>query len=308
MVEIGFEFTAMSCPCEIRLVGPDEVQVQQAAKAGMQEVLRIEHKYSRYRPDSLLSRINTAAGQPQPVPIDEETAGLLQLGGQLHHASQGRFDLTSGVLRRAWDFKRGRLPTQAQLDKLLPLVGWHRAEFDDRQVRLPIEGMELDLGGIGKEYAADRAAERCQAMGMAGGFVDLGGDIRVIGPRADGTGWRLGIRDPRDEHKLLGELTLSQGALATSGDYERGFEVDGRHYGHLLDARTGWPVSQWRSVSVAAPCALAAGMLATLGMLMEIQAERFLRAERVWFMAIGDQEEAIDGDGFMPVAQHTSRH
>jgi thiamine biosynthesis lipoprotein len=286
MVEIGFEFTAMSCPCEIRLVGPDEVQVQQAAKAGMQEVLRIEHKYSRYRPDSLLSRINTAAGQPQPVPIDEETAGLLQLGGQLHHASQGRFDLTSGVLRRAWDFKRGLLPKQAKLDELLPLVGWHRAEFDDRQVRLPIEGMELDLGGIGKEYAADRAAERCQAMGMVGGFVDLGGDIRVIGPRADGTGWRLGIRDPREEHKLLGELTLAHGALATSGDYERGFDVDGRRYGHLLDARTGWPVNHWSSVSVAAPNALAAGALATLGMLLGEQTPVMLEAQGAWFLAI----------------------
>jgi thiamine biosynthesis lipoprotein len=286
MVEIGFEFTAMSCPCEIRLVGPDEVQVQQAAKAGMQEVLRIEHKYSRYRPDSLLSRINTAAGQSQPVPIDEETAGLLQLGGQLHHASLGRFDLTSGVLRRAWDFKRGLLPKQAKLDELLPLVGWHQVELEARQVRLPIAGMELDLGGIGKEYAADRAAERCQAMGMAGGFVDLGGDIRVIGPRADGTGWRLGIRDPRDEHKLLGELTLSQGALATSGDYERGFEVDGRRYGHLLDARTGWPVNHWSSVSVAAPNALAAGALATLGMLSGEQTPVMLEAQGAWFLAI----------------------
>lgn len=286
MVEIGFEFTSMSCPCEIRLVGPDEVLVQQAAKAGMKEVLRIEHKYSRYRPDSLLSCINAAAGQPQPVPIDEETAGLLQLGGQLHHASQGRFDLTSGVLRRAWDFKRGRLPTQVQLDRLLPLVGWHRAEFDDRQVRLPIEGMELDLGGIGKEYAADRAAELCQAMGMVGGFVDLGGDIRVIGPRADGTGWRLGIRDPWDEHKLLGELTLCQGALATSGDYERGFEVDGRRYGHLLDARTGWPVNHWSSVSVAAPNALAAGALATLGMLIGEQARALLEAQGAWYVAL----------------------
>jgi thiamine biosynthesis lipoprotein len=286
MVEIGFEFTAMSCPCEIRLVGPDEVQVQQAAKAGMQEVLRIEHKYSRYRPDSLLSRINTAAGQSQPVPIDEETAGLLQLGGQLHHASQGRFDLTSGVLRRAWDFKRGLLPKQAKLDELLPLVGWHQVELEARQVRLPIAGMELDLGGIGKEYAADRAAERCQAMGMAGGFVDLGGDIRVIGPRADGTGWRLGIRDPRDEHKLLGELTLVQGALATSGDYERGFDVDGRRYGHLLDARTGWPVNHWSSVSVAAPNALAAGALATLGMLLGEQTPVMLEAQGAWFLAI----------------------
>jgi FAD:protein FMN transferase len=285
MVEIGFEFTAMSCPCEIRLVGPDETRVEQAAKAGMQEVLRIEHKYSRYRPDSLLSCINAAAGQPQPFHIDEETAGLLQLGGQLHHASQGRFDLTSGVLRQAWDFKRGLRPEQAKLNELLRLVGWHQVELEARQVRLPIAGMELDLGGIGKEYAADRAAERCQAMGMVGGFVDLGGDIRVIGPRADGTGWRLGIRDPREEHKLLGELTLSQGALATSGDYERGFEVDGRRYGHLLDARTGWPVSHWSSVSVAAPNALAAGALATLGMLMGQPSQAMLQAQGVWFVA-----------------------
>jgi thiamine biosynthesis lipoprotein len=164
-------------------------------------------------------------------------------------------------------------------------VGWHQVELEARQVRLPIAGMELDLGGIGKEYAADRAAERCQAMGLVGGFVDLGGDIRAIGPRADGAGWRLGIRDPRDEHKLLGELTFAQGALATSGDYERGFDVNGRRYGHLLDARTGWPVSHWSSVSVAAPNALAAGALATLGMLMGEQTLALLEAQGVWFLA-----------------------
>jgi thiamine biosynthesis lipoprotein len=164
-------------------------------------------------------------------------------------------------------------------------VGWHRAEFDDRQVRLPIEGMELDLGGIGKEYAADRAADMCLALGMVGGFVDLGGDIRVIGPRADGTGWRFGIRDPLNAGSLSGELTLTSGALATSGDYERGFEADGKRYGHLLDARSGWPVDHWRSVSVAAPTAVAAGMLATLGMLMGEQARTMLEAEEVWFLA-----------------------
>ena len=283
MIEIGFEFTAMSCPCEIRVVGADEQQVHGAAQAGIDEVRRIEQKYSRYRPDSLLSRINAAAGH-DPVQIDQETHALLQLGGHLHRASEGRFDLTSGVLRRAWDFKRGLLPKQATLDELLPLVGWHRVELEARQVRLPIAGMELDLGGIGKEYAADRAAERCQALGMVGGFVDLGGDIRVIGPRADGTGWRLGIRDPRNMHNLRGQLTLTHGALATSGDYERGFEVKGQRYGHLIDARTGWPVSHWSSVSVAAPSALAAGALATLGMLIGEQAQAMLEAQGVWYV------------------------
>jgi thiamine biosynthesis lipoprotein len=284
MIEIGFEFTAMSCPCEIRVVGADEQQVHGAAQAGIDEVRRIEQKYSRYRPDSLLSRINAAAGH-DPVQIDQETHALLHLGGHLHRASEGRFDLTSGVLRRAWDFRTQRVPTQAQIEALLPLVGWGRVVVSPEHVHLPQRGMELDLGGIGKEYAADRAAELCLTLGMVGGFVDLGGDIRVIGPRADGSGWRFGIRDPLNAGSLSGELTLTSGALATSGDYERGFEVDGKRYGHLLDARSGWPVNHWRSVSVAAPNALAAGMLATLGMLMGEQARTMLEAEDVWFLA-----------------------
>ena len=285
MIEIGFEFTAMSCPCEIRVVGADEQQVHGAAQAGIDEVRRIEQKYSRYRPDSLLSRINAAAGH-DPVQIDQETHALLQLGGHLHRASEGRFDLTSGVLRRAWDFRAKRVPTQAQIDALLPLVGWGCVVVSAEHVQLPQRGMELDLGGLGKEYAADRAADMCLALGMHGGFVDLGGDIRVIGPRADGTGWRFGIRDPLNAGSLSGELTLTSGALATSGDYERGFEVDGKRYGHLLDARSGWPVDHWRSVSVAAPTAVAAGMLATLGMLIGEQARTMLEAEEVWFLAL----------------------
>jgi thiamine biosynthesis lipoprotein len=296
MIEIGFEFTAMSCPCEIRVVGADEQQVHGAAQAGIDEVRRIEQKYSRYRPDSLLSRINAAAGH-DPVQIDQETHALLQLGGHLHRASGGRFDLTSGVLRRAWDFRTQRVPTQAQIDALLPLVGWGRVVMTPEHVRLPQRGMELDLGGLGKEYAADRAADMCLALGMHGGFVDLGGDIRVIGPRADGSGWRFGIRDPLNAGSLNGELTLTSGALATSGDYERGFEADGKRYGHLLDARSGWPVDHWRSVSVAAPTAVAAGMLATLGMLMGEQTQRLLAQESVWSLVVGT-DGAFTGAGY----------
>jgi thiamine biosynthesis lipoprotein len=285
MIEIGFEFTAMSCPCEIRLVARDEQQAHTAAQAGISEVRRIEQKYSRYRPDSLLSRINAAAGH-DVVQIDQETHALLQLGGHLHRASEGRFDLTSGVLRRAWDFRAKSVPTQAQIDDLLPLVGWGRVVMTPEHVRLPQRGMELDLGGLGKEYAADRAADMCLALGIHGGFVDLGGDIRVIGSRADGSGWRFGIRDPLNAGSLSGELTLASGALATSGDYERGFNAEGKRYGHLLDARTGRPVNHWRSVSVAAPNAVAAGMLATLSMLLGARADELLEAEGTWYLAI----------------------
>jgi len=231
------------------------------------------------------------------VQIDQETHALLQLGGHLHRASEGRFDLTSGVLRRAWDFRAKRMPTQAQIDALLPLVGWGRVVVTPEHVRLPQRGMELDLGGLGKEYAADRAADMCLALGMHGGFVDLRGDIRVIGPRADGSGWRFGIRDPLNAGSLNGELTLTSGALATSGDYERGFEANGKRYGHLLDARSGWPVDHWRSVSVAAPTAVAAGMLATLGMLMGEQTQRLLAQESVWSLVVGT-DGAFTGAGY----------
>jgi thiamine biosynthesis lipoprotein len=287
----NFEFQAMASRCEVRLYAPDEPTARSWANAAIAEVRRIETKYSRYRDDSITTAINRAAGR-DAVMVDEETAGLIDFGAALHAQSEGRFDLTSGVLRRAWDFKSGRLPSQQQLDAVLPLIGWSQVQWSGAQVRLPRSGMEIDFGGIGKEYAADRAGAILLERGAVHGLVNLGGDVRVIGPTADGSPWRVAVQDPRGSPgQTLARLDVASGALATSGDYERYMLVDGRRYCHVMDPRSGWPVNSWQSVSVVAPLAIAAGACATIAMLQPVQpALAFLQSQGVRYLA-------IDADG-----------
>jgi thiamine biosynthesis lipoprotein len=287
MRSCGFQFQAMSSTCEIRLDGGDEPELAAPAQAAIDEVRRIESKYSRYRADSIVSRINTAAGSGAAIEVDAETAALLDFAAQLCEWSDGLFDITSGVLRRAWDFRAGRMPGQSELDALLPLIGWPSVRWQSPSIALPRAGMELDFGGFGKEYAADRAAEVLRAAGLEHGFVNLGGDIRVLGPRADGRPWRFGIQHPRrSEGDAIASVEMSEGALATSGDYERFFEHQGRRYCHILDPRSGWPVQGWASVSVTAPVCTAAGALSTIAMLKGEAALAFLSTQGASFLAV----------------------
>jgi len=282
-----FEFRAMAAVHELLLAAPGRAHAESAARSAIADVERIEAKYSRYRDESLVSAINRGAGGP-PVPIDVETAALLRYADACHRESGGRFDVTSGVLRRAWDFRRDppRVPDVREIEALLPLVDWHGVEWDDRAMRLPRAGMQIDLGGIGKEYAADRVAAIAIDAGIAHGFVNLAGDVRVWGGRPDGTPWRVGIRHPRLEGATIGGIEIADGAVATSGDYERYFEAGGRRYCHLLDATTGWPVHGWRSVTVAAPLCIVAGSGATVGMLLGDAAPAWLDAQGLEWLGV----------------------
>ena len=238
----------MAAQHELALWASERTHADRVARVAVGDVLRIEAKFSRYRDDSVTTAINRSAGRAA-VAIDAETASLLRYADRCHALSGGRFDLTSGVLRRAWDFKRRPplVPTDDEIDAARELIGWTRVEWDERSARLPLAGMELDFGGVGKEYAADRAAAICRDHGIAHGYVNLGGDVRVIGGHPDGTPWRIGIRHPRDAAAVVCTVLVTDGAVATSGDYERYFEANGRRYCHLLDARTGRPVSSRRS-------------------------------------------------------------
>lgn len=284
-------FTAMACDCEVVLDGVDEATARAAAAEAAAEVQRIEFKYSRYRSDSLLSRINAAAGEV-PVECDAETLSLFDLADTLYHASGGLFDITAGILRRAWNFKTPspRVPSADDLAPLLRLIGWRRVERVGHGLRLPEPGMEIDFGGFGKEYAADRAGALLAAHGLRHGYVNLGGDMRVIGPKADGSAWRMGIRHPRQggpgHVQLLATIAVERGGLATSGDYERFFEIDGQRYCHVLDPRTGMPATAWQTISVLAPLAVAAGNLCTIAMLKQHEAIPFLDAAGVPYLAV----------------------
>jgi thiamine biosynthesis lipoprotein len=288
-------FDAMGSRCEIRLAAPDGDSAQRLMHQAVDEVRRIEHKYSRYRPDSIVSRINAAAGQ-KAVAIDHETAELFSYAAALFSASGGLFDITSGVLRKAWDFRQPRVPSAAVLQPLLALVGWNQVECGVFDVYLRRAGMEIDFGGFGKEYAADRAATLLMHAGVRHGYVNLGGDMRFIGPRMDGRPWSIGIQDPRDAEGVLATINVSEGALATSGDYERFFELDGQRYCHILDPRDGMPVRYWRSVSVLAPVAVAAGSCSTIAMLKQRDGVDFLNASDMAYLAVDDEGQMLYRD------------
>lgn len=274
----------MASPCKFILQG-DESLMLKACQQAEDEVVRIEKKYSRYQQDSLLQAINLHAGK-KAIEIDAETAGLLNYAQFCYQESNGLFDISSGILRTVWDFKSHRLPSQKKLSKLLPLISWPSIKWDKNSIFLPKAGMEIDFGGFGKEFAADRAAEICQQLGIKHGLIDLGGDIRVIGDKEDKSGWAIGIRNPQDPTAAITTIKLHEGALATSGNYERFMRVKGKHYCHILKASTGWPVNHWASISILAPQCLVAGSLTTLTMLAEEKGLAWLKEQEVPFLAI----------------------
>ena len=276
-------FQAMGGPCEVLAdtVSADEARALVAE--ARDEALRIERKFSRYRTDSVVHRIHQSAGAP--VEVDEETALLLDYAALCHAESGGRFDITSGVLRRAWTFDGSdRVPTAEAVALLLPLVGWQRVTWQAPWLTLPA-GMEIDLGGIGKEYAVDRAAARIAARARCAFLVNFGGDLFASGPRRGGRPWIVGVDDPeRSGESVTHRIELPRGGLATSGDARRWVMHQGRRLGHILDPRTGWPVEDApRAVTVLASTCLEAGTLATFAILHGAGARAFLEAQGAAF-------------------------
>jgi len=295
MQTFRFPFDAMASRCEIVIAAADETHAHALAQDAIDEVKRIEDKYSRYRPDSVVSRINTAAGQAW-IECDAETTSLFDYADALFRYSDGLFDITSGVLRRAWNFNVAQVPSAETLAPLLALIGWQRVERKEAQLRLPVAGMQIDFGGFGKEYAADRAASVLAAKGVQHGYVNLAGDLRVIGPQPDGQPWLIGIQDPRQQGRIVATIPVASGALATSGDYERFFELDGQRYCHVLDPRTGKSVTHWRSVSVLAPLAVAAGSCTTIAMLKQAAGNGFLDDSGMAYLAIDAQGKILHNE------------
>lgn len=273
-------FRAMAGSCEVLVETDDREEARLVTGRVAACAWRIEEKYSRYVRGNIVDEINSADGRA--VNVDDETARLLDFAATLHQISDGLFDITSGVLRRAWSFDGGaRVPGQDEIDALLPLVGWDKAEWRRPQLRLQ-PGMQLDFGGIGKEYAVDQGAQIARNVCGRAVLVNFGGDLAVSRPRTGGRPWMVGVEDPSRGDRPADLVELRSGALATSGDTHRFVLADGTRYSHILDPRSGWPVvGAPRSVTVAAATCTQAGMLTTLAVLEGANAERFLQAERV---------------------------
>jgi thiamine biosynthesis lipoprotein len=273
-----FTFQAMASPCEVRLETDDASLAQAVGRAVQAEARRIEEKFSRYRSDSVVGRINEAEGRQ--IVVDAETSHLLDFAAQCFDISGGLFDITSGVLRRIWRFDGSdRIPDNTQIAASRRLVGWQKVSWKSPSIVLPL-GMEIDLGGLGKEYAVDKAFDVARAITRLPVLVNFGGDLRVSGPRKSGARWKVAIESVDKNDQLAGMLELADGALATSGDSRRFVLKGGIRYGHILNPRTGRPVKHTpRSVTVAAPTCIEAGMFSTLAMLNGRNAEKFLKRE-----------------------------
>ena len=259
----------MGSPCTIQFHALAAETAAIHAAVALSEAERIEKKYSRYLPTSVMSEINRAGLCGGSIVLDDETTNLLNFAFACWQRSDGLFDITSGVLRQAWNFSLNRLPQQTAIDALLPLIGMDKLDWSPPVLRFTVPGMELDLGGIGKEYAVDQLACLLTDQGVRHALIDLGGDLRALGPRPDGSPWQIGLRNPVDGTSLLGIAELADGALATSGDYERFMLIDGRRYCHVINPRTGWSSRGLSSVTVLAEQCMVAGSLSTIALLKE---------------------------------------
>jgi thiamine biosynthesis lipoprotein len=270
-------FRAMGSPCEVLLENGSREQASSTASAVAAEAWRIEDKYSRYLAGNIIDRINTAHGAP--VSVDDETANLLNFAATLYGLSSGRFDITSGVLREVWTFDGSdQVPDPASVEAVLSRVGWSRARWERPNLTLE-PGMEIDLGGIAKEYAVDLCVSVVRDSQCAPGLVNFGGDLAVSGPPQRRKAWKVAVEGvlPDSADHLI---DLRQGALATSGDAQRFLLRDGIRYGHILNPSSGWPVpGAPASVTVAADTCTQAGMTSTLAMLEGKGAEAFLKRE-----------------------------
>lgn len=277
-------FVAMASPCEVLIADAPAALAQQILNTVASEAWRIERRFSRYRSDSAVHNINENAGCETVV--DDECANLLDFAATLTRLSEGAFDITSGVLRKAWTFDGGEhVPSQAQIDALLESVGWHKVEWQRPLLKLR-RGMQIDLGGIGKEYAVDAAAMLVEKTAPElSCLINFGGDVAVRNARQDDKPWRVGIESCANMGAAERVVQLSRGALATSGDSRRFVFRGGHRYSHILDARTGWPVRNApHSITVAADTCTQAGTITTLAMLQGANAEQMLRTSgmRYW--------------------------
>jgi thiamine biosynthesis lipoprotein len=279
-------FSAMASPCEVLVDTDDADEAEVLVHLAEREAHRVEQKFSRYRTDNVIHRINTSEGRA--VRVDDETARLIDYAAACTEMSSGLFDITSGVLRRVWTFDGGtRVPGDEAVREVLGRVGWSRVTWEHGALTLPA-GMEIDLGGIGKEYAVDRAAALIAAQTRCAFVVNFGGDLFAAGPRRGDRYWAVGVDDPgRTGQAAVLRLDLVRGGLATSGDARRFVTWKGKRLGHILNPRTGWPVEGApRSVTVLSHTCMEAGTLSTLAYLHGPGARAFLEEQGVQFWVL----------------------
>jgi thiamine biosynthesis lipoprotein len=249
----------------ITSVAPDRQRAQDAASAGFREIRRLEQLLSTWIQDSELSRVNEAAGK-EAVSVSPDTMKVLQASVAMGRLTEGGFNILVGPAVEAWSvLDRQQIPSVHDLESIRPLTDLNALHLNQSQGTVYLEkpGMRVDVGGIGKGFAADRAAEAMQKAGATAGVVALAGDIKSFGRLPGGEKFPFGIRHPRREGAVLAFVDLQDEAISTAGDYERYFERDGVRYHHVLDPMTLQPARDCQSVTVVARDGLTADGLDT---------------------------------------------
>lgn len=253
---------------EAKIVTKDINASKKILYYAFKEIERIDSLLAWQIPTSEISKINSSAGK-SPVKVSYETYSILERSLSYSKSSDGIFDVTVGPLTQLWGFNGDEepvaVPDKKAIDSCLKLVGYKDLilNYNDTTAFLKRTGMSIDLGGIGKGYAIDRASDILKKNGLTSFLFNAGGDVLVSGYKAEDQNWTVGIKDPRKEDKLLGSVEFTNKSIATSGDYERFFEIDGRRYHHIIDPSTGFPASNSISVSIIAESAERADALAT---------------------------------------------
>ncbi|MBL7004861.1 MAG: FAD:protein FMN transferase [Gammaproteobacteria bacterium] len=267
-------FVAMNCPCELMIETDDYAVAKSLSKKSVEEALRIEKKFSRYREDNIVAEINASTGLK--IAVDEETSHLIHFADMAWQQSEGLFDISSGVLRKVWNFKEKKFPAKKEIEDLKKYVGWEKVTWKPPFVTVPKQ-MQIDFGGIGKEYATDKIAQLFQLENIPT-LVNLGGDIVCTAPPKSQKSWSIGLDDPlHTGEKCIKTLSMQQGAMATSGDARNYLLHEGKRYGHIINPKTAYPVENApRSVTVCADTCIEAGLFSTLAILHGEAAQAFL--------------------------------
>lgn len=263
-------FRAMSTECRVHVHGVAPAIAQPFLRDVVAWVAEFEARYSRFIPDSLIGRINSAAGEHW-TDIDAETERLFALCHELAFFTRGAFDPTALPLIKLWNWKAQPpvVPDDTAIREARDLVGWSKVQRRPGGIFLPRAGMCLDLGGIGKEYAVDRVIGMALERGIPNVLVDFGHDVRVHGHAPARTFWRIGLEDANQPGQCWTGVAVTDHAVATSGDYIRNFQANGRRFGHIIDPRTGYPVNNGcHAASVIAPSCTIAGILSTTALIL----------------------------------------
>jgi len=277
--EYVVSFRAMAGPCEVLIQSEREPEARAIGEIVFQEAKRIEIKYSRYRDDNIIHQIH----QHGPVEVDEETARLLDFANTAYQLSDGDFDITSGVLRTLWDFTgKGTPPSRNAVKALLPSIGWEKVSWDGKILQVP-DGMQVDFGGFGKEYAVDTALQLVAKSFSCPVLVNFGGDLAATCKPLSRESWAVGIKQATATNTRA-SFRFEKGAIATSGNANRYIMHKGKKISHILNPRTGWPVNRTPlSSSVGMPQCLQAVLLSTLATLKGKNAETFLEAQGITY-------------------------